>query len=362
MRVLLTILSLLISITAYAEKPDFAVDMPDGFSIEIFADDLPGARSMVMGDEGTLFVGSRGAGNVYAVRDTDGDGTADKKWVIAEGLNSPNGTAFRNGSLYIGEIHRIIRFDNIEDRLDNPPEPVVVYDELPNDDWHGWKYISFGPDGRLYIPVGAPCNVCDEGHPFAALHSIKPDGTDFRTEATGIRNTVGFDWNPKTGTLWFTDNGRDWLGDTLPPDELNRIKGENTDFGYPYCYGDGVKDPAFSTDKDCTKTVYPQVNLTAHVAALGMKFYDGDMFPEEYRGGIFFAMHGSWNRSTKVGYKVYFVKVENDKAVSHKDFATGWLDDGYVNGRPVDIFIMPDGSMLVSDDKAGQIYRIEYGG
>lgn len=353
MRIVMTVIMLMAALSAYAEN----ISLPEGFTIDVYAERLHGARSMALGNDGTIYVGTRTTGNVYAVRDTDGDGISDRRWIIAKGLNSPNGVAFRDGALFVAEISRVIRFDNIGADLQNPPEPETVFDKLPDDTHHGWKYIAFGPDGRLYIPVGAPCNICDEGLPYAALHSIKPDGSDFRNEAKGIRNTVGFDWNPVTGKLWFTDNGRDWLGDDLPPEELNRIDSRNQHFGYPYCHAGEIPDPEFGSEADCADFVKPQVTFQAHTAPLGMKFYNGDMFPEKYRGGMFIAQHGSWNRSTKVGYRVMFVTVDGDKEV----FAEGWLKDGDVTGRPVDILVLNDGSMLISDDRQGRIYRVVYG-
>lgn len=353
MRIVMTVIMLMVALSAYAEN----ISLPEGFTIDVYAERLHGARSMALGNDGTIYVGTRTTGNVYAVRDTDGDGISDRRWIIAKGLNSPNGVAFRDGALFVAEISRVIRFDNIGADLQNPPEPETVFDKLPDDTHHGWKYIAFGPDGRLYIPVGAPCNICDEGLPYAALHSIKPDGSDFRNEAKGIRNTVGFDWNPVTGKLWFTDNGRDWLGDDLPPEELNRIDSRNQHFGYPYCHAGEIPDPEFGSEADCADFVKPQVTFQAHTAPLGMKFYNGDMFPEKYRGGMFIAQHGSWNRSTKVGYRVMFVTVDGDKEV----FAEGWLKDGDVTGRPVDILVLNDGSMLISDDRQGRIYRVVYG-
>lgn len=357
----ITIISLFLTFSAQAGQLGFQVNLPPGFSIDIYAEDLPGVRSMALGEKGTVFAGSRAAGKVYAVRDTDGDGRADISRVIAYGLDSPNGTAFRDGSLYVAEIGRVIRFDGVENSLDDPSGYDVVFDYLPEDRWHGWKYIAFGPDDRLYIPVGAPCNVCEKGVPYAALHSIKYDGTDFRTEASGIRNTVGFDWNPETGSLWFTDNGRDRMGDNAPPDELNRLTERGGHFGYPFFHGGDISDPAHGEGKNESDYIRPEVKLPAHVAPLGMKFYTGEMFPEKYRGGIFIAEHGSWNRSSKVGYRVTFVSVDDDRASGYENFASGWLAEDTVHGRPVDILLLPDGSLLVSDDKSGKIYRISYG-
>lgn len=335
--------------------------VPEGFRIAEYAE-VPGARSMTIGDNGTLFVGTRDDA-VYAVLDTNHDGTGDRVLTIASGLNSPNGVAFRQGSLYVAEISRVLRYDNIEERLENPPDPVVVRDDFPSDTHHGWKFIAFGPDDKLYIPVGAPCNVCDEGDPYASILRMNPDGSELEVFARGIRNTVGFDWNPATGVLWFTDNGRDWLGDNLPPDELNRAPEPGLNFGFPYRHGDDIVDPEYG-DQAPEEFDYqrPALNLGAHVAALGMRFYGGAMFPAEYRGRIFIAEHGSWNRSTKVGYRVVSVTLDGTIATGDELFATGWLHkDGSVSGRPVDVQELADGSLLVSDDYGGKIWRITYG-
>jgi glucose/arabinose dehydrogenase len=273
----------------------------------------------------------------------------------------PNGVAFRNGSLYVAEIDRVQRFDEIEKRLKDPPTPVVINDKYPSDEAHGWKFIRFGPDGKLYVPVGAPCNVClKNDERYASITRINRDGGDFEIYAKGIRNTVGFDWHPKTGELWFTDNGRDWLGDDLPPDELNRVSAKGQHFGFPHCHGKDISDPKYST-RDCAEFIPPVLELGPHVAALGMRFYTGKMFPEKYRGGIFIAQHGSWNRSDPIGYRVMFVKLEGNRSVAYEVFAEGWLRGGKAWGRPVDVLVMPDGALLVSDDRAGAIYRISFG-
>ncbi len=346
--------------------PDLAaISMPSGFGITYFAEDIPGARSMDLTDNGTLFVGSRDAGKVYAVRDLDGDFSTDSIYVLADGLNMPNGVAFLDGDLYVAEVSRVWRFDGIEGRLHNPPDPVLVSDTFPGDRSHGWKYIAFGPDGKLYVPVGAPCNICDPADDiYTTITRMDPDGSNFEIYATGIRNTVGFDWHPVTGELWFTDNGRDWLGDNQPPDELNRITSAGQHFGYPYCHGGDIPDPEFGSGKSCDDYVPPVQKLGPHVAALGMEFYTGDMFPSEYTNQVFIAEHGSWNRSTPIGYRVMLVRLDGDgNATSYEPFAEGWLEaDGDRWGRPVDIELLPDGSMLVSDDYAGAIYRIAYGG
>jgi len=335
-------------------------NLPPGFSISVYAADVPGARSMTLGEKGTLFVGSRGEGKVYAVLDKNGDSVADEVITIASDLRMPNGVAFRKGSLYVAEINRVLRFDRIEERLRNPPDPVVVNAGFPDKSHHGWKFIRFGPDDRLYVPVGAPCNVCEEKDPrFATIMRMNPDGSQLEVFASGVRNTVGFDWHPLSGELWFTDNGRDWLGDDLPPDELNRAPRAGLHFGFPYRHGRDFQDPEFGR-KRLEGLTGPEMELGPHVASLGMRFYSGTMFPASYRNQVFIAEHGSWNRSRRIGYRVTLVRLKDNRAVSYEPFAEGWLQDGRVRGRPVDLQVMPDGSMLVSDDKAGAIYRISY--
>jgi glucose/arabinose dehydrogenase len=337
------------------------IQLPRGFHIRIYSDELPGARSMALGNDGTLFVGTRGEGQVYAVRDINADYVPDSVVVIATDLHSPNGVAFRDGNLYVAEIDRVLRYDDIEARLSNPPSPVIVSDDFPSDGHHGWKFIAFGPDGYLYVPVGAPCNVClKDDRVYASITRMKPDGSDHSVFAHGVRNTVGFAWHPLTNELWFTDNGRDLMGDNVPPDELNCAPRAGLHFGFPFCHGDDISDPHFGDERPCSEFVPPRQNLGPHVAALGMRFYTGDMFPAEYRNQIFIAEHGSWNRSTRIGYRVMLVRLEGDRAVSYEPFAEGWLRDGKVSGRPVDILVMPDGSILVSDDYTGAIYRITY--
>ena len=331
--------------------------LPPGFSIEVWSDDVPNARSMALGDAGTVFVATKSQGKVFAL--VPQDSGSPKVIEIAKDLRTPNGVAFHDGSLFVAEINRIVRYDKIEDRLDRIPDAVVVIDTLPNESHHGWRYIAFGPDGKLYISIGAPCNICNrEG--FANISRMNADGTELEVFSQGIRNSVGITWHPQTGELWFTDNGRDMLGDDSPPDELNRAERSGMHFGYPYCHGGEVKDPEFGDERDCAEFTGPAQKLGAHVAALGVKFYTGDMFPEEYRGQIFIAEHGSWNRSQKSGYRLSMVKIENGKPQGVETFADGWLQGNQVSGRPVDILILRDGSMLISDDKAGRIYRISY--
>ena len=335
--------------------------LPPGFKISVFAE-VPNARSMCLGEKGTLFVGNRQKDKVYAVRDENNDGLADKTYVLASGLNMPCGVAFRGGSLYVAEVNRILRFDNIESRLDNPPAPVVVYDKLPTDKHHGWKYIAFGPDGKLYVPVGAPCNVCERDDAvYASITRMNPDGTGVEVFASGIRNTVGFDWHPQTKELWFTENGRDNMGDDVPADELNRAPSKGMHFGFPYCHQGNILDPEFGKNRRCEDFTAPERNLDPHVAAIGMRFYTGDMFLPEYKNQIFIAEHGSWNRSQPIGYRIMLVRLENNKPVQYVKFASGWLqDNGKVIGRPSDVQVAPDGALLVSDDQRGAIYRIVF--
>lgn len=337
------------------------ISLPPGFRIAVYAADVPGARSMTLGAKGTLFVGSRSAGKVYALVDHNGDYRADELITIASGLKTPNGVAFRDGALYVAEISRVLRFDNIEAQLRNPPKAVVVNASFPDKSHHGWKFIRFGPDGKLYVPVGAPCNVCDEKDPrFASIMRMNPDGSDLQIFARGVRNTVGFDWHPRSSELWFTDNGRDWLGDNQPPDELNRAPRAGLHFGFPYWHGRETPDPEYGRNRSKAEFVPPEIELGAHVAALGMRFYTGSMFPESYRDQIFIAEHGSWNRSTPSGYRISLVRLRDNRAVSYEAFAEGWLQNGSAWGRPVDLQLLPDGSLLVSDDKADAIYRITY--
>ncbi|MHB8771968.1 MAG: PQQ-dependent sugar dehydrogenase [Syntrophales bacterium] len=337
------------------------ISLPPGFRISLYAADVPGARSLALGAKGTLFVGSRGEGKVYAVLDRNGDGVGDEVITIAKGLNSPNGVAFLGEALYVAEIDRVLRYDGIESRLADPPAPVVVNDLFPKDRHHGWKFIRFGPDGMLYVPVGAPCNICESDDPrYASIMRMKPDGTGLEVFSRGVRNTVGFDWHPLTKELWFTDNGRDWLGDDRPPDELNRAPAKGMHFGYPYCHGAAILDPEFGKGKSCTAYTPPALELGAHVASLGMRFYRGTLFPAAYRNQIFIAEHGSWNRSEATGYRITLARLEGSRAVKYEVFAEGWLRGGSVSGRPVDVQEMPDGSLLVSDDRAGVIYRISY--
>ncbi len=349
--------------SASAQKlPLEKIKLPPGFEISVFADNVPNARAMALGDKGTLFVGSMRAGRVYAIRIRGNK--AVETLTIAAGLNLPVGVAFRNGALYVSDVSRILRFDNIEADLAKPPRPVVVDDRFPADTHHGWKFIAFGPDGMLYVPVGAPCNICnpDSGR-YANIMRLRVDqGTGGAPEvfARGVRNSVGFDWHPETKELWFTDNGRDWLGDDAPDDELNHAPRKDMHFGYPYCHAGDIADPEYGHLRKCAEFTPPAVKLGPHVASLGMRFYTGAMFPPDYRNNIFIAEHGSWNRSTKIGYRVKRVALSGNQPVKHEVFAEGWLQGQAAWGRPVDVLVMPDGALLVSDDHAGAIYRISY--
>lgn len=338
-----------------------AVRLPPGFSVSVYADNLPGARSLALGPGGTLFVGTRddvGEGRVYAVADRDGDGRAEATYEIARGLFKPNGVALKGGALYVAEVSRVLRFDDIEARLAFPPAPVVVNDSFPTETDHGWKYLRFGPDGKLYIPVGSPCNVCERDDPrFGSIMRMEPDGSGLEIYARGIRNTVGFDFHPTTGELWFTENGHDTMGDEVPPDELNWAPAPGLHFGFPYCHGH-VEDPNIK-GHTCAELTPPAMELEPHAAALGMRFYDGAMFPPGYRGRVFIAEHGSARRSQLVGYRLTTVRFDGNTPVAYEPFAE-FLHDGESWARPVDVLVMPDGALLFSDDRSNAVYRITW--
>ncbi len=351
------------SVTPVSSQESFLrnISMPPGFHIAVYAKDVKGARSLSLGARGTVFVGSREAGKVYALTGREGAKTAEHVTVIASGLNMPNGVAFRDGALYVAEVNRILRYNKIEEQMSTPPPAVVVNDTFPKDRHHGWKFIAFGPDGLLYVPVGAPCNKCErEDSRYASIMRMKPDGSGLEIFASGVRNTVGFDWHPQTKELWFTDNGADWMGDDTPPDELNRASRKGLNFGFPYCHAGDISDPKFGHKHPCSEFEPPAIKLGPHVAALGMRFYTGSMFPESYRNQIFIAEHGSWNRTIPIGYRVTLVRLQDGRAVKYETFAEGWLSGLMTRGRPVDVLVMRDGALLVSDDRADMIYRISY--
>lgn len=341
-----------------AEIPLDKIKLPKGFEISVWASGIPNARSMVFGKNGTLFVGTRFVGNVYAV--VEKDGKREVK-TIAKGMNRSNGVAFKNGSLYVAELSRIIRYDNIEANLDNPPKPVVVFDALPKDEPHGWKFMTLGPDGWLYFQIGSPGNITMPPVTHAQIVRLDPENAIIETVAAGIRNSVGMDFHPVTKQLWFTNNGRDWVNDDLPNDTLHHVTRKGMNFGFPFCHQGDLIDNEYGKGRSCKEFDPPTFKLGPHVAALGMRFYTGKQFPAEYKNNIFIAEHGSWNRVKKTGYNVSRVVLDGKgKVVKYEPFATGFLQGETFWGRPADVQVMPDGSLLVSDDVAGAIYRIAY--
>lgn len=354
--------------TAFAQQESLQdiirqLHLPAGFSLSVYADHLPNARSLALGDNGVVFVGTGREGKVYAVQQPGADGKSQPHWLIASGLNMPNGVAYKDGALYVADINRILRYDAITERLASPPAPVVIYDRFPSDRHHGWKYLRFGPDNKLYTAIGAPCNIClPEQEIYTSLVRLNPDGSGLEVLARGIRNTVGFDWQPETSRLFFSENGRDYLGDDLPPDELNQWSAKGEHFGYPYCHGGDIPDSEFAAGKSCSQFKAPAWKFKAHVAPLGLRFYRGKQFPDYYQSQLFVAQHGSWNRSEPQGYRVALIKFDKtEQAVAEEDFISGWLHkDGSVSGRPVDILDLPDGSLLISDDMQGAIYKVSY--
>jgi glucose/arabinose dehydrogenase len=333
--------------------------MPRGFKIDVYASGIANARSLRLGDKGTVFVSNRVLDKVYAI--VERGGKREVK-MIASGLDRPNGLAFHNGTLYIGEGTKISKLEKIEDNLDNPGKPSIVYDDLPNHQSHGWKFIAIGPDNKLYINVGAPCNICIPPETNAQIRRINLDGSGAEAFARGVRNSVGFDWHPITKDLYFTDNGRDWLSEDLPEDELNRVTKVGQHFGFPYCHQGNFTDRDVGWGRSCDEFTPPVALLGPHSAALGMRFYTGKMFPESYRNAMFIARHGSWNRTKKIGGDVLIVKLKTDGTVrSVEPFITGFLRNNEYWGRPVDVQMLKDGSLLISDDYAGAVYRVTYG-
>jgi glucose/arabinose dehydrogenase len=345
--------------TAPDKLPSASLKVPKGFRVEVYASGIPNARTLRMGDKGTIFVSNRVADKVYAI--TDKGGKREVK-VIASGMDRPNGLAFKDGTLYIAEGTKISKLEKIEDNLDNPGKPVAIYSDLPNQSSHGWRYIGIGPDNKLYINVGAPCNICEPPATNAQIRRLNLDGSGAEIYARGVRNSVGFDWHPVTKELYFTEHGRDWLSEDLPEDELNRVTKAGQHFGFPYCHNGTHTDRELGWGRSCDEFEKPVALMGPHSAVLGMRFYTGGMFPKEYRNAIFMARHGSWNRTKKIGGDVVLVKLNKDGTVkSQAPFLTGFLENNQYSGRPVDVLQMPDGSLLVSDDYAGAVWRISYG-
>ncbi len=376
-----------LSSTALAAAPDISkLALPPGFEVEVVTSAVPNARQMALSDSGVLYVGSRSAGNVYAVTGavtravtgavTGSNAAADngkpsasaasempgrvKVHTIARDLVMPSGLAWHDGSLYVGALNKILRFDNIDDRLDLPGDPVLITDQLPDKKHHGWKYLSVGPDNALYVPVGAPCNICKSKDPrFASILRMNPATGATTLYAEGIRNTVGLAWHPDTKALYFTDNGRDMLGEDIPEEEVNRAVKAGSHYGYPYIHAGQISDPEFGKGRRKEEFEPPVLRIQAHSAALGIDFYTGTTFPARYQNALFIAEHGSWNRKEKVGYRVS-VMFETDEGPRYEPFITGWLSDEVNWGRPNDVLVTPAGDLLISDDQTGSIYRVSY--
>lgn len=353
-----------------------AIQLPPNFHITIFADNLKNPRSLTRDTQGRVFVGSQTSGSVYALEDIDKDGKVDKRWRIARDLYMPNGVAWHNNDLYVAEISRLLRIKDVSQALQrevgwlgqrgryrtpSTGKREVLYDRLPDKRHHGWRYIGFSPQGQLFISLGVPCNVCRTRAPVGTISYFDDSFQLLTPFAKGVRNSVGFTWHPQHKTLWFTDNGRDMLGDDLPSDELNHAPKAGLHFGFPYCHEGTVPDPSYGGQKNCKQFTPPAHKLGAHVASLGLRFYTGSQFPKAYQNRLFIAEHGSWNRTEPTGYRIVALTLNKQQQVIKEEvFATGWLDNGHVWGRPVDLLVMPDGALLVSDDYAGVIYRIFY--
>ena len=346
---------------AAADKlPTARLKLPPGFNIEVYASGIANARSLRIDDKGIVYVSSRTVGKVYAIVEKDGKRIVK---TIATGMHSPNGIAIHNGTLYIAEIERISKIENIAAHLDDPPKPTTIYSDLPNDEPHGWKFLAVGPDNKLYFNIGAPCNICMPPATHAQLRRINLDGTGAEVIARGTRQVVGMDFHPVSKVLYFSENQRDWLSEDAPQDKLNRLLHPGKDnFGYPYCHGGDLPDPQFGWGHSCSEFTAPVAQVGPHTAPLGLRFYTGKMFPAAYANTIFMARHGSWNKSQKIGGDVVIVKLNPDGSFkSMEPFLTGFLVDNNYIGRPVDMAWMKDGSMLLSDDFNGAVYRITYG-
>jgi hypothetical protein len=362
------LLAALLAFAGNAAAFDYSdLDIAPGFTLELYADDVENARQMAYAEDGTLFVGSRHAGNLYALPDRNRDYRADEVITLASDFKRPSGIAYRDGDLYVADINRVFRYPDILKNLRADAPRELVFDQLPKDGSHGWKYLRFAPDGRLTIPVGAPCNICDAGLPYAAIHLLDLEKKSLTLVAQGVRNTVGFDYHPVTGELWFTDNGRDMMGNETPPEELNRVRKPGLHFGYPYIHGGDIPDPEFGKGKKAEDYEPPVFRMPAHHAALGMTFIRGKNWPARFHNSVVVAEHGSWNRDPPSGYRVMAILLDQDgKAVGYEPLVEGWLQKaliGYdVHGRPADVLELPDGSLLIADDKGNRIYRLRYSG
>jgi glucose/arabinose dehydrogenase len=352
------------TVTALDKIPVDKIKLPPGFKAEVWSHGHPGGRAMAEGPKGTIFMGTRQIGRVYAI--TNKDGKREVKTLL-QGLTQPAGLAVKDGALYVFAINKVWRYDNIEDKLDNPGQGVELTEayNLPPDAHHNWKYVAFGPDNKIYVPIGAHCNIC-ELNPglYGQIRRYNADGTGMEIIARGVRNTVGFDWHPTTGDLWFTDHGRDWAGDNGPEDELNRLTkaNEGANFGFPYCHANGIPDQDIKIPNACAGVTLPVTTIGPHAAGMGVKFYTGTMFPEQYRNVAFIARRGSWNRAQKIGYDVLIARIGTDGSAKLEPFMTGLLDEAKNEflGRPVYIHQMRDGSLLVSDEQNGAVYRISH--
>ena len=349
------------TITPAAEIPLQNVKLPPGFKVEVWATGIPGGRAMARGDDGKVYVGTRAIGRVYEITDNGRERTSR---VVVDKLVQPAGVAFRNGSLYVMAINKVLRFDGIEKNPNATPVDLTDNFKLPPEQHHNWKYIAFGPDGKLYVPFGAPCNICELPTPeYAQIRRYNPDGSGMEVLATGIRNSVGFDWHPVTKELWFTNHGRDWWGDDKPHDTLHRLHKTGLSFGFPYCHEGTLPDDAVTKPNACAGVEKPVALMGPHSAVMGVTFYTGNMFPAEYKNVAFVARKGSWNRNTKIGFDIVTVRADADgKNARVTPFMTGFLNssDQTFWGRPAYMLQMPDGAMLVSDEQLGAIYRISY--
>lgn len=357
---LLASVTLLLCNSAFAGSQSIMITVAKGFGLSLYASDIGDAKQMAMGANGTLFVGSNKSGTIHALVDSNQDGRVDKRYVIAKGLESPDAIAFHNGDLFVATENQIVRFVDIEQRLRRPSRPKEIYSDLPYSEKKSSRAINFGPDGRLYVSIGAPCNVCEAPVPYSSIIAINVDTGASEQIAAGVRDASGFDWSPIDKKLWFADQGRDWMGDNLPPDEINRIDVVGSHYGFPYLHASSVVEPAYEKPKNL-KITLPMYELPAHVAPTGLAFYRGSQFPDIYHNQLFVAENGSWNRSSKVGYQVVMLKIENQKVVS-RETVVSFLDGEFPVARPFALLSASDGAMYISDDLKGNVYRLFYKG